>query len=257
MCCMMIYCSNGIFAQGTTGEYPGAGIGFDSGCGYGSAVIPVAPGTVNSGTSDIGLPGNVCGSAFDVTTTGLIETATGFDIDGFELNSYDIDMEAAYGFRIFYGPQDDCCTICLDAMLDLDQTQACGTFGPQVDLSSFGFPVPAMYGEDGFGEDVIPYENMCPNTEYFVQYQFIGATAVDLTDPDGNLCAMDDALITNFGTTSAGTIVAPGTRSSLVVNAATFTPVAAADCASTDVMVTVPLSTLLRVLCLTILRLVV
>jgi len=159
---MMIFSFNGVFGQGTLGEYPGAGVGFDSGCGYPNA------GSNELGFTDMDIPGNVCGSAFDVTFGPWIETATGFDIGGFELNDFDVDTEASYGIRLFYGPQDNCCTICLDAMLDLSQNQPCGTFGPQTDLSVFNYPIPTSYGTDIFGEDVIPYENMCPNTEYSV-----------------------------------------------------------------------------------------
>jgi len=218
------------FGQGTIGQYPGAGVGFDAGCGYPSA------GNSDPGVSEA-IAGNACGSTFNVTLGAWTETAAGFDITGFELNNYDVDQEAAYGIRLFYGPQDNCCTICLDAMLDLGQGAACGTFGPQANLASFGYPIPATYGTDIFGEEIIPYANMCPNTEYFAQYQFISATAVDLTDPDGNFCAMDDALIAAFGTQSTvQTLVAPGTRDPLVINSATVALVGAADCASNDVM---------------------
>jgi len=230
---IILFSSFALLAQGTIGEYvPGTATGgFDSGCGYTNA------GSVIVGNTDTALTGNVCGSAFDVTHGALIETAGGFDITGFELNNYDIDMEAAYGFRIFYGPQNQCCTICLDAVVDLGQGTACGTFGPQADLSSFGFPIPANYGVDIFGEEVVPYADMCPNTEYFVQYQFILATAVDLTDPDGNFCAMDDALITNAGTqTGVGTIVAPGTRDPIVINSTTLALAGAADCGAASVV---------------------
>ncbi len=227
----MLFSVQGIFAQGTLGEYPGAGVGFDGACGYPDA------GNSDPGVSDTSLAGNTCGSAFDVSFGAWTETAGGFDITGFELSNYDIDMEAAYGIRLFYGPQNNCCTICLDALIDLSQGSPCGTFGPQANLGSFGFPIPASYGLDIFGVETIPYADMCPNTEYFAQYQFILATAVDLTDPDGNLCAMDDALITNVGTlTTVQTLVAPGTRDPIVVNATTLTPAAAADCGATDVV---------------------
>jgi len=111
------------FGQGTIGQYPGAGVGFDAGCGYPSA------GNSDPGVSEA-IAGNACGSTFNVTLGAWTETAAGFDITGFELNNYDVDQEAAYGIRLFYGPQDNCCTICLDAMLDLGQGAACGTFGP-------------------------------------------------------------------------------------------------------------------------------
>jgi len=227
--------SNVIIAQGTIGEYPGAGVGFDAGCGYPDA------GNSDPGVSDVGLTGNVCGSAFDVTFGAWVENTgaaiPGFDLSGFELNNFDIDQEAVYGIRLFYGPQNDCCTICLDAMIDLIQGSACGTFGPQASLYSFGFPVPALYGQDIFGEPLIPYVDMCPNTEYFAQYQFILASALDLTDPDGNFCAMDDALLTNFGTQSTvQTLVAPGTRDALVINSSSLTIAAGTDCMSAEIL---------------------
>jgi len=227
---MMLFCQNGVFTQGNTGQYPGNGVGFDSGCGYGDAVILAPPGSVNQATSDIGQAANVCGSAFDAFTTGVVETANGFDISGFELNNYDIDMEGAYGIRYNLGPQDNCCTICFDLMLDLIQGSTCGQFGAQNDLSSFGYPIPAMFGQDIFGEEAVPYSAMCPNTEYFFEYQVIGATAVDLSDPDANNCAMDDGLITSFGQLSTGTLVAPGTRDPIVINTATLALAGAADC---------------------------
>jgi len=225
--------SNLTLAQGTLGEYPGAGVGFDSGCGYPDA------GNSDPGVSDANLVGNTCGSAFDSTFGPWAETAGGFDITGWELNNFDIDDEAVYGIRLFYGPQNNCCTICLDAMLDLGQGAACGTFGPQADLGAFGIPVPANYGQDVFGvaDGIIPYADMCPNTEYFAQYQLISATAIDLTDPDMNGCAMDDALITNAGTqTTVQTLVAPGMRDPIVINSATLALAGAADCGATDVL---------------------
>jgi len=228
VCCSLC---NLAIAQGTLGQYPGMGVGFDSGCGYADA------GNSDLGVMDVGLAGNACGAAFDVTFGAWAESAGGFDITGFELNNYDIDDEAAYGIRLFWGPQNNCCTVCLDAMLDLGQDAACGTFGPQVDLGSFGIPVPANYGLDVFGEEVIPSADMCPNTEYFAQYQFILATAVDLTDPDGNLCAMDDGLITNAGTMSTiQTLVTDGTRDPIIINSATLALAGAADCAATNVL---------------------
>ena len=224
-------------AQGTLGEYPGVGVGFDAGCGYPDA------GNSDPGVTDIGLTGNVCGAAFDVTFGAWVENTAGpipgFDLSGFELNNYDIDQEAVYGIRLFYGPQNDCCTICLDAMIDLTQAAgtACGTFGPQMSLYSFGLPVPANYGQDIFGEPLVPYEDMCPNTEYFAQYQFILATALDLTDPDGNFCAMDDALLTTIGTQSTvQTLVAPGTRDALVINSSTLAVAAGTDCMSAEIL---------------------
>ena len=231
VCCMVVFCYSGIFGQGGIGEYPGAGVGFDSGCGYPNA------GNSDPGVSDAGLTGFCPGNTFDVSFGPWTETATGFDITGFTLSNYDIDPETVYGIRLFYGPQDQCGTICLDAVLNLGQGQPCGTFGPQVDLSSFGYPVPALYGDDIFGADVIPYANMCPNTEYFAQYQFVSTTSDILTDPDGNFCALDDGTITNLGTmTTVQTLVAPGTRNSLTINAATFTPVDPVDCAAADVL---------------------
>lgn len=215
-CCLMLLCTYNISAQGTIGEYPGSGIGFDSGCGYPNAGSVATPITVT-------FAGGVCGSSYVVTYGGLIETADGFDITGFTLSNYDIDTAAVYGFRIFYGPQNNCCTICMDAVLDLSQNVPCGTFGTQPDLSVFGYPVPLNFGEDAFGKDIILYENMCPNTEYFVQYQFFEATDVDLTDPDGNLCAMDDNLITDVGPSALGTVVAPGTRPPIAINSADLT----------------------------------
>ncbi len=231
VCCMVLFCFSGIFGQGVMGEYPGAGVGFDAGCGYPDA------GNNDPGVTDIGLTGN-CGNLFDVSFGTWTESGSGFDIGGFTLSNYDIDSDAVYGLRLFYGSQDQCGTICLDAVIDLGQGQACGTFGPQASLVSFGFPVPAMFSNDIFGGDLIPYSNMCPNTEYFAEYQFVSTTSNDLSDPDGNFCALDDATIVDVGTMSTiQTLVAPGMRDPITINAATFVPVEpAVDCASTDVL---------------------
>jgi len=227
-CCLILLCTHNIFAQGTIGQYPGTGVGFDSGCGYTNAGSVAAPISAT-------FTGGICGSAFDVTYGGIIETANGFDITGFTLSNYDVDTTAAYGFRVFYGPQNGCCTVCLDAAIDLGQNVPCGTFGPQPDLSVFGYPVPMNFG-DAFGGNIISYQDMCPNTEYFMQYQFFSATDVDLTDPDGNLCAMDDNLIENIGSLALGTIVAPGTRDPIIINSATLTLADNADCDANDVV---------------------
>jgi len=108
VCCMMLFSVQIMFAQGTLGEYVAGSAtgGFDSGCGYPDA------GGVAPGVSDTGLAGNVCGSPFDASFGPWMETAAGFDITGFNLNNFDIDQEAVYGIRLFYGPQNNCCTIC-------------------------------------------------------------------------------------------------------------------------------------------------
>ena len=55
-----------VLGQGPTGEYPGAGVGFDSGCGYPNA------GATNPGTTNPGLL-TPCGTTTDVNTGPLFE----------------------------------------------------------------------------------------------------------------------------------------------------------------------------------------
>jgi len=207
--------------QGTIGQYPGNGVGFDSGCGY-----------LNAGVSNPATMDNIlanCGTTVGMNTGPLFETATGFDLS-FELSGIEANEASIYGIRLFYGPQNMCCTLCLDAIINLGQGTPCGQIPPVPDLTSFpspetNIPFPTAvinYGELVFGEDIIPYENMCPNTEYFVDYQTLTGSSDDVSDPDGNNCALDDATIISFGSMSFGTIVAPGTRDPLEITTAAF-----------------------------------
>ena len=227
--CLLMLSLNLVFAQGTV-MYPGSGIGFDSGCGYPNA------GVVNPSTSDM-LAGGTCGATHTVNQAGLVETATGFDLTGYELLNFDIDDDGIYGFRMFYGPQNNCCTICFDFALNLDQNTPCAQFGPQTDLSVFGYAPPIDFGQDVFNQDLIPYTNMCPNTEYFVNYQPLQLSTDDTSDPDGNDCGFDDSAIVSTGTLSEGTIIAPGTRDPLLINSTTLTVAVGTDCQSPEILI--------------------
>ena len=227
-----------VLGQGPTGEYPGAGVGFDSGCGYPNA------GATNPGTTNPGLL-TPCGTTTDVNTGPLFETATGFDLT-LELVGIEANDSSGYGVRVFYGPQNMCCTICLDALVVLGQQTTCGTIPTVPDLTSFlspatNMPFPAAvinFGELAFGNDLISYSDLCPNTEYFVNYQVVVANDFGpFEDEDDNDCALNDATISAFGPTmSQGTIVSPGTRDPLLIDAAVFALQAGDNCQSANVV---------------------
>lgn len=220
-----------LMAQGTAGEYPGNGDGFDSGCGY--AVTP--PGVVVPGAVDVGLAGNACGT-FDVTTYGLADDgAMGFNwpVDFF---NYPIDEAAVYGMRVQFGPQNNCCGVCIDFGLDLGQGGTCGDFGSQADLTAFGLASPQEWGQVFGNTNLIQYSDMCPNTEYFVFIQPVFSDFATVDDL-GNCTANDAAGIwTNAGTPVEGTIVAPGVRDPLVINSATLALAGAVDCGAAEVL---------------------
>jgi len=226
-----------VYAQGTLGEYPGAGpsIGFDSGCAYADA------GTAPVATNDTGLAGTTCGAAWDVSTSPIFDNGTaGFDVPTGFFN-YDVDVDAVYALRVQVFQQFGCCGYCVDQLLDLGQGEPCGTFGPQADLSAFGIVLDAngqaLWGADVFGEPagIIPYTDLCPNMEYFVSYQPLIGTG---TGADYGFCQDNDAagLWVNAGSAATATIVAPGTRDPIVINSASLAVSGAVDCGATDVL---------------------